>query len=53
MWPIWDLIEEIFNMWDNIGIKNEKVKKIKAAAWSCSQGCPDVKNFPEDMTITT
>ena len=24
MGPIWDLIEEIFNMWDNIGIKNRK-----------------------------
>ena len=24
MGPIWDLIEEIFNMWDNIGIKNQK-----------------------------
>ena len=22
MGPIWDLIEDIFNMWDNIGIKN-------------------------------
>ena len=28
MGPIWDLIEEIFNMWDNIGIKNQKVKNI-------------------------
>ena len=34
MGPIWDLIEQIFNMWDNIGIKNQKVKKIKATAWS-------------------
>ena len=51
MGPIWDLIKEIFNMWDNIGIKNQKVKKIKATAWSSDQGGPDVKNFPEDMTI--
>ena len=37
MGPIWDLIEEIFNMWDNIGIKNQKVKKIKAVALSSGQ----------------
>ena len=30
MGPIWYFIEDIFNMWDNIGIKNQKVKKIKA-----------------------
>ena len=52
MGPIWDLIEYIFNSWDNIDIKNQKVKKIKAAARSSSQGGPDVKNFPKDMTIT-
>ena len=39
-------------MWDNIGIKNQKVKKIKVVAWSSGQGGPDVKNLPEDMTIT-
>ena len=39
-------------MWDNTGITNQKVKKIKAAAWSSGQGGPNVKNFPEDMTIT-
>ena len=50
MGPIWDLIEDIFNMWDNIGIKNQKVKKIKVAAWSSGQGGPGVKNLPEDMT---
>ena len=39
-------------MWDNIGIKNQKVKKIKSFEWSSGQGGPGVKNFPEDMTIT-
>ena len=34
MGEIWDLIEEIFSMWDNIGIKKQKVKKIKAVSWS-------------------
>ena len=53
MGSIWNLIEEIFNMWDNIGIKNQKVKKIKATAWSSGHEGPGIKNFPEDMTITT
>ena len=48
----WDLIEDIFSMWDNIDIKNQKVKKIKVFAWSSSQGGPGIKNFPKDMTIT-
>ena len=34
MGPIWNLIEEIFNMWDNAGIKNQKVNKIKGVSWS-------------------
>ena len=51
MGPIWDLIEQIFNMWDNIGIKIQKVKKIKAVAWSSGQGGLGVKNFPKDVTI--
>ena len=51
MGPIWDFIDEIFSMWENIGIKNQKVKKIKEGAWSRSQGGPDVKNFLEYMTI--
>ena len=46
------LIEEIFNMWNNIVIKNQKVKKIKAAAWSSGQGGLDVKNMPEDTNRT-
>ena len=45
MGPIWDSNEEIFNMWDNIGIKSQKVKKIKASAWSSSQGDLNVKNL--------
>ena len=52
MGPIWELIEEIFNTWDNIGIKNQKVNKIKVVAWSSGQGGPDIKNLSEDMTIT-
>ena len=53
MGTIWDLIEYIFNMWDSIGIKNQKVKKIKAVAWSSGQGGLDVDNLPKDMTIET
>ena len=52
MGPIWDLIDNIFNTWENIGIKNQKLKKINASAWSSGQGGPGVKNFLEDMTIT-
>ena len=29
MQPIWDLIDDIFNMWESIGIKNQKVKRNK------------------------
>ena len=32
-------------MWDNIGIKNQKVKKIKAATWSRGQGGPRRQEF--------
>ena len=52
MGPILDLTEEIFNLWDKIGIKYQKLKKIKTVAWSSGQGGPGVKVFPEDMTIT-
>ena len=52
MGPIWDLIEEIFNMWDNIGIKNKKSEKSKVGPWTGGKSSPDVKEFLEDMNIT-
>ena len=39
-------------MWGNIGIKNQKVNKIKEATWNSCEGGPGVKNFLEYMTIT-
>ena len=46
-----DLID-IFSMWDNIDIKNQRVKKIKVVPWTGGKSVHDFKNFPEDMTIT-
>ena len=48
----WDLIEDIFILWENIGIKNKKVKKIKVVPGTSGKSSPKVKNLPEDMTIT-
>jgi len=48
----WDLIDDIFSLWENIGIKNQKVKKGRVVPWSGGKAGPDVKNLPEDMTIT-
>ena len=45
-------MERYLTCHDNLGIKNQKVKKIKASTWSSSQEGPDVKNFLEDMTIS-
>ena len=48
----WDLVEDIFSMWENISIKNQKVKKSKVVPWTGGKSGPDIKNLPEDMTIT-
>ena len=39
-------------MWENISIKNQKVKKSKVVPWTSGKSGPDIKNLPEDMTIT-
>lgn len=49
---IWELINEIFSMWKNIGIKNQKVKKSKSLICSNSESGPEMKQLSEDMTIT-
>ena len=49
---IWNLIDEIFSMWENIGIKNQKVKKPKPLICGGSKSGPNLKQLPEDMTIT-
>ena len=49
---VWDLIDEIFDRWENISIKNQKVKKSKPIICTNSKGGPEMKQLPEDMTIT-
>jgi hypothetical protein len=49
---VWDLVDEIFSLWENIGIKNQRVKKAKPLICSTSKTSPEIKNLPEDMTIT-
>jgi hypothetical protein len=44
-----DLVDEIFNLWENIGIKILRVKKAKPLICSTSL---EINNLPEDMTIT-
>jgi len=49
---VWDLIDEIFDRWENISIKNQKVRKSKPIICTNSKGGPEMKQLPEDMTIT-
>ena len=46
MGKIWNLIDDIFSLWENIGIKNKKVKKSKSNPWGTSKTSLDVKNLP-------
>lgn len=50
---IWELIVEIFSMWENIGIKNQKVNNFKPLICSSSKSGPEMKQLLEDVTITT
>jgi len=49
---VWKLIDDIFSMWENIGIKNQKVKKSKPLICGGNKSTPKLKQLPEDMTIT-
>jgi hypothetical protein len=49
---VWDLIDEIFTLWENISIKNQRVKKAKPLICGTSKTSPGIKNLPDDMTIT-
>lgn len=49
---VWDLIDEIFYRWENISIKNQKVRKSKPIICTNSKAGPKMKQLPEDMTIT-
>ena len=49
---IWNLIDDIFSMWEDIGIKNQRVKKSKPLICSNNKSAPELKQLPDDMTIT-
>ena len=49
---IWKLIDQNFDLWENIGIKSQKVKKSKPLICTNSKLDPEMKFLPEDMTIT-
>jgi hypothetical protein len=49
---VWDLIYEIFTLWENVGIKNQRVKKAKPLICGTSKTGLDIKNLPNDMIIT-
>jgi hypothetical protein len=49
---VWDLIDEIFTLWGNISIKNQRVKKAKPLICGTSKTGPKIKNLSDDMTIT-
>jgi hypothetical protein len=46
------LIDGIFFLWENISIKNQRVKKATPLICSTSKTGLEIKNLPEDMTIT-
>ena len=45
------MIDEIFTLWKNISIKNQKVKKAKPLICGTSKTCHEIKNLPDDMNI--
>jgi len=49
---VWDLIDEVFTLWENVGIKNQRVKKAKPLICGTSKTSPDIKNLSDDMIIT-
>jgi hypothetical protein len=49
---VWDLIDEIFTLWENISIKNQRVKKAKPLICGTSKKGYDIKYIHDDMTIT-
>jgi hypothetical protein len=46
------LIDDIFTLWKNISIKNQRVKKAKPLICGTSKLGPEIKNLSDDMTIT-
>jgi len=50
---IWELIDEIFDMWENIAIKNQKVKKSKPIICTNSKTGPKMKQLPRSYDYHT
>jgi hypothetical protein len=48
---VWYLIDEIFTLWENVSIKNKRVKKAKSLLCGISKTGPEIKNLPDDMII--
>ena len=46
------MIDDLFEQWENISIKNQKVRKSKPIICTNSKAGPEMKQLPEDMTIT-
>ena len=46
------MIDDIFTLWENISIKNQRVNKDKPLICGTSKSGSDIKNIPDDMTIT-
>ena len=40
---VWKLIDEIFSMWEDIAIKNQRVKKSKPLICSNNKSTPEMK----------
>ena len=49
---VWELINQIFSMWENIGIKNQKAKSSKPLTRSNRKSGPEMKQLPKDMVVT-
>lgn len=48
---VWELIYDVFSMWDKIGIKNKKDKMSKPLICGNNKSGPEMKQLLEDMTI--
>eukprot|EP01018_Ginkgo_biloba_P013093 Gb_10123 [translate_table: standard] len=49
---VWDIIDNIFSMWDEFKVKGQKMKKMKKDLYSCSssKSIPTLLPLPDDMS---
>eukprot|EP01018_Ginkgo_biloba_P036654 Gb_17912 [translate_table: standard] len=49
---VWDIIDNIFSMWDEFNVKGQKIKKMKKDLYSCSssKSIPTLLPLPDDMS---